>query len=394
MAYSDWGAFVYKDGHRRRDREDVAIYEEGNDLPSNLRIFANIINNSDFSNRASNCHHAVLGDGLVRIGCMKDGIGTIFSLNAETGEITEYDSDDIVRANLGDVFVEWDDTPMPEDMTKEETDAYFSRNDAYSKQFYSPYSYSFDINGVHCEFEAIAPDPEDDIIVYPRYRAKLVESDGSVWYGFYDYLYGAGHTDADPSVSPDAFDVIEDGKPYEVRAISLRCLDTEAFENDPNIDAEISALYTEHGEVVYRGEHCSYYVDDEPKASSCSTLGEGSFVHIDDYIDILNAGIALAKRGVDEVRTGSGHWGGEHEGLDDFDVIDNNWGCDSVDFDRAADIYDELREYHQDIRDAVAGVDKKERITVFGEEVVEKKQNSNKELLQSYCLQSPVSNCE
>ena len=44
MAYSDYGAFVYFNGKRRTDKEDVGVYDTDEaSLPSGLRVFANIM---------------------------------------------------------------------------------------------------------------------------------------------------------------------------------------------------------------------------------------------------------------------------------------------------------------------------------------------------------------
>lgn len=70
MAYSNWGAFVYKNGERRTDKEDVGVFDtDEKKIPSGMRIFANIIknqnnNNDDWYNHS---HHAVLGDDIVRL---------------------------------------------------------------------------------------------------------------------------------------------------------------------------------------------------------------------------------------------------------------------------------------------------------------------------------------
>ena len=44
MAYSDYGAFVYLNGERRSDKEDVGVYDTDEaSPPSGLRVYANII---------------------------------------------------------------------------------------------------------------------------------------------------------------------------------------------------------------------------------------------------------------------------------------------------------------------------------------------------------------
>lgn len=69
MAYSNWGAFVYKNGERRTDKEDVGVFDtdEGS-LPTEMRIFVNIYKNQSNKNDdwSNHSHHAVLGDDIVR----------------------------------------------------------------------------------------------------------------------------------------------------------------------------------------------------------------------------------------------------------------------------------------------------------------------------------------
>lgn len=50
MAYSDYGAFVYLNGERRTDKEDVGVYDtdEGS-LPTGLRVYANIMKRIKFA---------------------------------------------------------------------------------------------------------------------------------------------------------------------------------------------------------------------------------------------------------------------------------------------------------------------------------------------------------
>lgn len=73
MAYSNWGAFVHKDGERRTDRENVAVFnDDEKDAPSDARIFANILKNrAKYPDGNPPWHegsqHAVLGDGPVRL---------------------------------------------------------------------------------------------------------------------------------------------------------------------------------------------------------------------------------------------------------------------------------------------------------------------------------------
>ena len=44
MAYSDYGAFVYLNGKRRTDKEDVGVYDTDEaSTPTGMRVFANIM---------------------------------------------------------------------------------------------------------------------------------------------------------------------------------------------------------------------------------------------------------------------------------------------------------------------------------------------------------------
>ena len=74
MAYSDYGAFVYLNGERRTDKEDVGVYDtdEGS-LPTGLRVYANIMKHHDGFEWFEFSHHGVMGDGNVRVGCYKQG---------------------------------------------------------------------------------------------------------------------------------------------------------------------------------------------------------------------------------------------------------------------------------------------------------------------------------
>lgn len=70
MAYSNWGAFVYCNRKRRTDKEDVGVFDTDEaDVPAGWRIFVNIGKNNATGNDdwADHSHHAVLGDGEVRL---------------------------------------------------------------------------------------------------------------------------------------------------------------------------------------------------------------------------------------------------------------------------------------------------------------------------------------
>ena len=70
MAYTDYGAFVYLNGERRTDKEDVGVYDTDEaSLLSGLRVYANIMKHPDGFEWFEFSHHGVMGDGNVRVGC-------------------------------------------------------------------------------------------------------------------------------------------------------------------------------------------------------------------------------------------------------------------------------------------------------------------------------------
>lgn len=152
MAYSNWGAFVYKNGERRTDKEDVGVWDtDESDLPSGVRIFANIIKNresgsNDFS---SHSHHAVLGDGNVRLCGYKDYPLLYTILNGKSEKIPlPFDYDD-----------QSEDTGVIEDDNGE------------------LYEWSYQHNGIN------------------RIYLRLKEPDGSIWTSTCGYEFGAGHVE-------------------------------------------------------------------------------------------------------------------------------------------------------------------------------------------------------
>ena len=69
MAYSDYGAFVHLNDKRRRDKEDVGVYDTDESVfPSGVRVYANIIKNG--SGKVPwyrHSQHGVMGDGDTRV---------------------------------------------------------------------------------------------------------------------------------------------------------------------------------------------------------------------------------------------------------------------------------------------------------------------------------------
>lgn len=168
MAYSDYGAFVYLNGERRTDKEDVGVYDTDEaSLPSGLRVFANLIKLNCSGKWFQQSHHGVIGDGRVRVGCYKQGWPEVYVWEDGRDEPTLYTFDDLSRKFWWDDYVE------------------------YGGKRYEPdeYDMEFDLLGWHFRFRG---DDSDDT---PKYHAIMMNHDGETWKCDYDYMFGAGFDD-------------------------------------------------------------------------------------------------------------------------------------------------------------------------------------------------------
>ena len=175
MAYSDYGAFVYKNGERRRDKEDVGVYDtdEAN-LPSGLRIWANIIKNRDDGNDQwwRHSQHGVMGDGLVRVACYKQGFPSIYVWRDGDDEPHCFTDEELMAHNGWTLDNPW--------IQVWEHDG---RAEPYIEG-YPDYSISFTVPGLEgYEFYYTHDD---------HYYAIMREPDGAEWECSFDYWYGAG----------------------------------------------------------------------------------------------------------------------------------------------------------------------------------------------------------
>lgn len=151
MAYSDYGAFVYCNGERRRDKEDVALFatdeetfgESSENIPSGSRIWASILHSGTSPNCIKSIHHGIMGDGSVRVMCHKQGLPKIY-------EATE---SEIVSIN-------------------------FRKGD---EDYYDYKPIDFEYKGYKFHFESGSP-----------YYAEMIEPNGTRWECTYDYGFGAG----------------------------------------------------------------------------------------------------------------------------------------------------------------------------------------------------------
>lgn len=173
MAYSDYGAFVFKNGERREDKEDVGIYDtEEAKYPSGARIWMNLIRLGAHEGREvkwwEHVHHGIMGDGKVRVCCHKQGFPKIWVWDDGAEEPRQIPQSEIVRQNgwAGESWVsEFDDGSV------------------WIGYDYPPLRFAIDeLEGY--EFEAWNDDRP--------YVATMREPDGTVWRCEYDYEYGAG----------------------------------------------------------------------------------------------------------------------------------------------------------------------------------------------------------
>jgi len=156
MAYSDWGAYVWRNGKRMPNREDVAVFNEAEaDLPSGVRIFANLARTRAPADDgrptpwSEHSHHAVLGDGHLRLCAYKE------------------------RAEL------WQDSLGEPYQLELHADDECVGGCAYHHRW---------VDG-HAIFIASVD------MQHIRLILELHQPDGTVWAAAAGYLFGAGHTD-------------------------------------------------------------------------------------------------------------------------------------------------------------------------------------------------------
>lgn len=159
MAYSDYGAFVYKNGERRYDKENVALFAtdeetfgtDSTNVPSGTRIWISLMKAKEYGEKENawvtqHIHHGILGDGNIRVMCHKQGLPEIFELTENGIEEIKYHDDTV---------------------------DYFD---------YDPFG--FDYKGYHFTFTSGYNSG--------HYFVTMDEPDGTTWECEYDYGYGAG----------------------------------------------------------------------------------------------------------------------------------------------------------------------------------------------------------
>lgn len=324
MAYNDYGAFVYENGRRRTDREDVPAFAEGDaDLGAGGRIYAHIarllaeaaeggVRGDESPLDDGRLYHGVLGDGPVRVCLYKQGMWGIRIVAVhEDGQVERIDPDDVVR-RCDPGYVPWH-----ADMTDEE-------NDEYERWMLGPYLYETEVLGHRIQFEARDGGRERK----PRFRARMDCPDGTRWEAWYDALYGAGHIDVGAACHDyDRWDAerdgvwgpqwhtltvreYDDGTPWagglagRVYAVGERDLRVMArllgIGEGQEGEADENAL-----RILYRS---LFEADPETAAlmgleveSTATARGKGADLDLDVALELVRIGIRLGKMGVDEV---------------------------------------------------------------------------------------------
>lgn len=167
MAYSDYGAFVYLNGERRTDKENVGVYDTDEaSLPSGLRVYANIMKHPDGCEWFDHSHHGVMGDGRVRVGCYKQGWPEVYEWEDGKDKPTRYTFGELSLKFGWDDYEEYGDTRYAADKYDEE----------------------FDFLGWHFHFWG------DDYGDTPRYGATM-SRDGETWKCDYDFMFWDGEVE-------------------------------------------------------------------------------------------------------------------------------------------------------------------------------------------------------
>lgn len=165
MAYSDYGAFTYRNGERRRDKEDVGVYDtDEGALPTGVRIFANLAKNMERGTDEwwQHSQHGVMGDGPVRVACHKQGLPGIYFWPEGASGPERHDP----QAFTGT-------PPLP-----------------------APYAYGhFEVTHDFGTGKYQFTFTDSEHSGSGHYEATMTEPDGTGWVCVYDYDYGAGLTD-------------------------------------------------------------------------------------------------------------------------------------------------------------------------------------------------------
>ena len=154
MAYNTFGAFVFKNGIRRRDKEDVALFNSDEEtfgrssenIPNYARIWVFLAKHRKQIGKMSwtdYIHHGIMGDGDIRVMCHKNGLPEIYE-------------------RIGDNINKID--------------------------YHAPEQYDFCCQVIDYQYKGYV----FKFKYGEPYIAEMTEPDGTRWRCEYDYQYGAG----------------------------------------------------------------------------------------------------------------------------------------------------------------------------------------------------------
>lgn len=198
MAYSDYGAFTYRNGERRRDKEDVGVYDtDEGALPSGYRIWANILKNRERGTDMwwQHSQHGVMGDGPVRVACYKQGLPS-------SGIYFWPDGADAPERHDPQSFTAKPPLPRPAVPYDEDRDAWSAYYRSCWDYDYGRFTVEHDFGTGRYAFTFADKGHSES----GHYEATMTEPDGTAWSCVYDYGYGAGLTDC-PSAPAEASQV-------------------------------------------------------------------------------------------------------------------------------------------------------------------------------------------
>lgn len=177
MAYSDYGGRVYRNGERREDRCDAVLSPEGiQSTPGSWPGW------TIESARNANCYHALLGDGPIFVGMMKQSFISIRRYDVAVPLLS------CLKEQIEGGVQEWDETRL--------------NHDAWRK---AERTAEFEVDGHKIEVRWME---EDNYYVYVR----LTHPDHTVWTGWSGYGVGAGLEDDETGFSDRGFSSAERDK--------------------------------------------------------------------------------------------------------------------------------------------------------------------------------------
>lgn len=348
MAYSDYGAFVYKNRKRRHDREDVCPYESGNpSVGAGLRIYDTLAKRlaerdgivdapDDIAEHPilGRSFHGVLGGGNVRVCLYKEGaeMCTVIYKN-DDGEYDEISGGELIDLAVSEKSGETPYADMKrasdaynkatESVTnagydnvwdlKEDNDdpvikKYFSARDEYLDAHeklmdYAYGNYDYLVTWHGCSIRLIGKPVDDEDTLYteaPCWMARMIDENRDVWVCGYGSLYGSGWSDY--GEDDERYTEIADDNPPVVKTMNLIADEREVLdENNEYIIGKQGYLYSNSGELVYRGQQLND--DDEYGLAEWSSIDYGTrYVSPEDVIALLNIGIRLGNNGINAVR--------------------------------------------------------------------------------------------